>query len=448
MFPYPCPSCSQRLLASPERVGQRTICPKCLRPLTIPTAEAAAALAPDVDFTAAVPETDHALFEPPTPHPARSSVTPNSSLATRRPAPTPVAGAVLLAGPDEHDVATELTATISMRMKPPPDPPADLQLSTGAWLLLTAVGLVLWFVGFAAEPEMFSYVTIIGALLAAVGYLWAVYLAGRHDWLRGLATLVPPITIWRLVQPFGDNGYRPLRFVLTGLLLLGLAYLGPAARLGAGPIFTVLEPVRVDTPSPPSSPAERLRAVSDQKQPDALVGELLTLARPEKLKDADDDMKAETIAELKRLARHDRVEVRVAALPALALWSPAEAREPVLVALRSGEQVERKKALVLAGRWPDEEVARAVAPRLADSQEQALAEDAILAIGAPAEAALLPLLKSEDKWFLLQVIELLGKVGGPRSVEALTELSKTGPEKLREPAAQRAQALTAKLKGK
>ena len=39
MFPYSCPFCSQRLLALPDRVGQRTICPKCLRPLTIPRPE-------------------------------------------------------------------------------------------------------------------------------------------------------------------------------------------------------------------------------------------------------------------------------------------------------------------------------------------------------------------------------------------------------------------------
>ena len=40
MFAYPCPSCHQRLLAPAERAGQRTICPKCLKPLTVPTSDA------------------------------------------------------------------------------------------------------------------------------------------------------------------------------------------------------------------------------------------------------------------------------------------------------------------------------------------------------------------------------------------------------------------------
>lgn len=39
MFAYPCPSCRQRLLAPTGRVGQRSICPKCLQPLTVPHPE-------------------------------------------------------------------------------------------------------------------------------------------------------------------------------------------------------------------------------------------------------------------------------------------------------------------------------------------------------------------------------------------------------------------------
>jgi hypothetical protein len=45
MFAYPCPSCRQRLLAPPNRVGQRSICPKCLHPLTVPHPEQLAAAA-------------------------------------------------------------------------------------------------------------------------------------------------------------------------------------------------------------------------------------------------------------------------------------------------------------------------------------------------------------------------------------------------------------------
>src|SRR4051812_23276324 len=49
MFAYLCPSCRQRLLAPIGRVGQRSICPKCLHPLTVPHPEQVAAGGP---FTA------------------------------------------------------------------------------------------------------------------------------------------------------------------------------------------------------------------------------------------------------------------------------------------------------------------------------------------------------------------------------------------------------------
>src|SRR5437764_9524001 len=45
MFAYPCPFCAQRLLAAPERAGQRTICPKCLKPIVIPRPDAVSAAA-------------------------------------------------------------------------------------------------------------------------------------------------------------------------------------------------------------------------------------------------------------------------------------------------------------------------------------------------------------------------------------------------------------------
>src|SRR3954469_18515523 len=44
MFSYSCPSCSQRLLAPTEKAGSRTICPKCLKPLTVPAHDRMAAV--------------------------------------------------------------------------------------------------------------------------------------------------------------------------------------------------------------------------------------------------------------------------------------------------------------------------------------------------------------------------------------------------------------------
>ena len=44
MFSYSCPFCSQRLLAPTEKAGTKTICPKCLKPLTVPAHDRMAAV--------------------------------------------------------------------------------------------------------------------------------------------------------------------------------------------------------------------------------------------------------------------------------------------------------------------------------------------------------------------------------------------------------------------
>ena len=58
MFTYPCPNCSMQLNAPEERAGQRTMCPKCLRPILIPSPEVIALLRgeDDVDLQAPEPE--------------------------------------------------------------------------------------------------------------------------------------------------------------------------------------------------------------------------------------------------------------------------------------------------------------------------------------------------------------------------------------------------------
>jgi hypothetical protein len=71
MFAYPCPSCRQRLLAPPSRVGQRSICPKCLHPLTVPHPEQVATagpFAPTPDPTPDEPYQPRSIFDLPEPH--------------------------------------------------------------------------------------------------------------------------------------------------------------------------------------------------------------------------------------------------------------------------------------------------------------------------------------------------------------------------------------------
>ena len=285
MFAYPCPSCSQRLLAPEERAGQRTICPRCLKPLTVPQPDQVAQLPfgpppsesesftpppPEVvetpipaitesPFTTAaqydaeshatqlvieldpvraiaaeldrVPTTGSNTTQNARPHLPRSNA-PLPSLTSRRPLLGDRSGQVVLnpTGLFEVDVAAELSAAISMRMAPPPEPTLDRVSVTVGWGLGIVLGLGTWTLGVFHSPTWFPFVALVGATMIAFGFLWRAYLSGRNgDWMAGVATLLPPVCLVQLFRPIGQHRLRPLAFVVTGLVLCGLFACGPTA---------------------------------------------------------------------------------------------------------------------------------------------------------------------------------------------------------------------------
>src|SRR5579883_2963434 len=334
MFAYPCPFCAQRLLASPERAGQRTICPKCLKPIVIPRTDtlqaepepAAAAAVSDPPASAAgnlgngfvlgggpadAGGTSHDTPIPP-------AKRPPSRVSTAVPGPRPRSaaaaradsGMVVLAptGVESADLAAELTAALTLRMRPPAEPPGDLKLSTGLWLMLTAVGLSLWLFALLYSPAAASYAALIGVVEFAVGYAWVVYLDGRRGPRQGLLALLPPVAVDRLLRPRSSQGYRPLRFVLAGVILFTLFLVTPAVR----PRVQTLAGLDEAPPPPPAAaadtpPAVRLRDLVAEKNDLLLVDELRDLADRNAVLRAvtPPAEKANLVAELRKLKSAD-----------------------------------------------------------------------------------------------------------------------------------------------
>ncbi len=308
MFAYPCPSCHQRLLAPAERVGQRTICPKCLKPLTVPTTDArsdAFGSLADIDTldpmevnlaspyqqNAETPEpmvtTSPLLLDEPRSHVAQydldlsinfeapaiaysrvnsdggsvalqesppvvvrvppSVVAP--SPATRQPMTNSVPvtqgytarkqithekpGQVhLFANPFGNvDLAAELSAVISMRMAPPPEPVLDPRFMYAGWFGGVVLGLSAWFLGVLSSATWLPYVALFGGAMAVFGLLWRAYLSSRNgNWLVGLASALPPVCFVQLLRPVGRHGHKPLAFVVAGVALVGLFCVGPQAK--------------------------------------------------------------------------------------------------------------------------------------------------------------------------------------------------------------------------
>ncbi|MGL4424070.1 MAG: hypothetical protein ACRCZF_25670, partial [Gemmataceae bacterium] len=512
MFAYPCPSCGHRLLATPERAGQRTICSKCLKPIVIPSPEAVGILAdksenlfdsdiyaiggpaveshsagfglpedPIPDFAAPPPtegpaavimrpgadfsrppnferprerQRDFELLPDPTfneslptptifddstpmpgdmpsevapapsgmydpdptpvpvpmpvprivtpipPPPSRPDVMLPKAPSTPRttaipPAPLPpltpivetppptqysarpparitmgrneaesrdLAGMVAFAptGIESADIAAELTAALTMRMKPPPEPPSDLKLSTGLWLTLSAVGLSLWAFSLVYSPHAIVYTALIGIVEIVIGYFWVAYIAGRRNPMQGAIALLPPINAIKMFRPTSIMGYRPARFAVTGVALLGLVAAAPLLRPFTQKLLGMDEATAPPVVFIDDSWATKLRDQVAASNEIPLQESLRELAEKNKdlrsVTSATD--KANLVVELQKLLKNENPETRRFALSALVGWVDDAAKPDVLYAIQNGTERERRAAMKIASRWAEPAVAK------------------------------------------------------------------------------------------
>ena len=318
----------------------------------------------------------------------------------------------------EMDIAAALTDVLTTRMKPPPKPPRDLYISTAFWLLLTGIAAILLGLTLFKPLDYLKWVIYVGALQIVIGYVWIVALAFRRDPASAVTAAIPPITFMYLANK-RYRRFRPLRFVLTGALLIVFALFGapgilPQTRHFAGADESVIPVPGQDTAS--LSEIERLRIYKDKRQIDLLIDLLQKLDKKDPEYSASAPQRVELAAELRILADPALTSdssVRAAALPAYVRWSgEASARDLVLLAVVKGQPAERSQAIKLLYLWKDPEVARVVASRLGttSSAESELAKNALINIGGDlAVQAIVPILrdKEKDKTLHLTALELL-----------------------------------------
>lgn len=322
MFAYPCPSCRQRLLAPPSRVGQRSICPKCLHPLTVPHPEQVAAgpfappapaPTPDEPFLSAadLPPVEGDTPAPMNTMPARTGEFPEleriesatepfldlAPVLAERGVPATVVGAVPLVRPPAEaaakqppssrrlprpndgrvtfdpsglfggDAVAQLSAALSMRMAPPPLPASDRTYAIAGWVTGTLVGLAAWVLGVWQTGGWLPFVAVVGCGMAAIGLLWRAYLSARGgSWVGGVITLLPPVCVVQLVRPVAGVGLRPLWFVLSGIGLFGLFLIGGPTKKWVDMTF---ESPKADTATAefdPEAAARRLENKGDREE--------------------------------------------------------------------------------------------------------------------------------------------------------------------------------------
>lgn len=268
MFAYPCPSCRQRLLAPVGRIGQRSICPKCLHPFTVPHPEqvvtggpfapAGAAPEPRVDGSCCPAgarvdpiEGEYTTPAPMNTVPARTgeffelerSETVTEHFLELPPVvftPPPPTGVPLTRlshkepdGRVTFDPPAPPADAPATRLRPNPlpvetsPPVSGGGAASGGWVVGTLAGVAAWLLGVWPAPPLPSFVAVVGGAMAGFGLLWRAYLCGRGGaWAKGLLALLPPVCLIQLVRPVAGIGLRPLWFVLSGVGLLGLFVVG------------------------------------------------------------------------------------------------------------------------------------------------------------------------------------------------------------------------------
>lgn len=341
--------------------------------------------------------------------------------------------------PESADLA-DLTCALTMRMKPPPVPPGDLRVSTGAWLALTATGLSLWMLSMMREDDepakkLLNGVLGIGIFEIVISYIWVAYLGGRRNLQRGLQALLPTVWLYRLANPCENTpGYRPLRFMMAGIILITLSLAGAELRPAVQSLTGEPDTRPVEIPKPLNSPLARLEDAQKGTLIRPITEALTEIASDKAAFDATPEEAPRLVAELRRLRKHESDEVRAAALLALKKWTGLEAvKQDVLDVLRNrnAKPYERRAALDVAREYKDRDITRAVAACLdfrglldyADSHAAAT----LRAIGPPeAEDALLELFENEEM-LLRSVPALLAEMGGVKSIEVLRKLAESSP---------------------
>jgi hypothetical protein len=462
MFRYRCPKCAQLLLAHELRAGKTSVCASCLHSHSIPadpsewlteTGEPLVPRSSELSWESSIAATP-APERTATVHPTVAHPPETTTFAHREPTrqlapiamdnqprdlcrPAPVLKSASTANQPmmvrtQADITGALSELLCQRMKPLRPPRRDVPTSTAVWLVLTSVAVALVLATFTSSANHARWVGLLGVVQILIGYGWLVAMTAHRDVKRGIACAIPPLTFYYLVQ-WKYAKLRPLRFVVTGAVLLGLAFLiswmAPPIRswVGIGRTTPHVEPDLDQLPK-----LQQLRKLRDEKAYDKLIDLLGVLTATDAQQSVEARDRPDLASEIKGLCSHSDVGVKVAAMAAYTRWGGEDARDVCLEAIQSQSQEERLMAIRLLPQWKNTdaapEVARAIAALIGrPGVETNRARAALEEIGgiAAERAARALLLRAEDRQAKLLALNILEKVGGEDSIRELRSYANT-----------------------
>lgn len=124
------------------------------------------------------------------------------------------------------------------------------------------------------------------------------------------------------------------------------------------------------------------------------------------------------------LMKTDELTVRSALAQALEKWACPEINEAVIKNLTGGTTEVRQCMIRILAASSVEDSAERIAQRLADKDDRKVAAEALLAMGEPAQAAVIKMLGSRDSKVKTTACDILKEIGSADAIAALTKATK------------------------
>lgn len=171
----------------------------------------------------------------------------------------------------------------------------------------------------------------------------------------------------------------------------------------------------------------------------------LRVLAAEKLRDnpeaGSDPIVAKKLVELLKV---DDLNVRAAVAHALEKWACPEINDDVLKNVNASTTEVRQSMMKILSAHQFDAASGEIAKRLPDSEDRKVATESLIAMGEPAQAAVIPLLDHRDSKVKLAVCEILKEIGSADGLAALKKASETWMGSDRFAARKTIQALEAK----
>jgi SLA1 homology domain 1, SHD1/HEAT repeats len=167
-------------------------------------------------------------------------------------------------------------------------------------------------------------------------------------------------------------------------------------------------------------PGERARLLAELKAKETTR---IQIALTRLAKVPADDKPEEVSKALVILLRNSNEWVQKSAAEALVVWATPEAENALIKASQSEDVFLRNPSLQALAKLKTAKAAEAVAAQMYQQISRMEAANALKAMGSVAEDPTIQLLKDRDEWVRAQACEVLGDIGGKKSLKALREFS-------------------------